>query len=50
MKKLLYITTILLIVGCASKKTGYYIKTAVSPDSNIKIAIINENASARLKL
>ena len=45
MKKLLYITIILLTIGCAPQ-TSYYIKTTVSPDSNIKIAVINENADS----
>ena len=44
MKQLLYII-ILLTIGCAPK-TSYYIKTTVSPDSNIKIAVINENADS----
>ena len=40
-QKLLYITIILFVIGCA--KTNYYIKTTTSPDSNIKVAVINEN-------
>ena len=45
MKKLIFILIALLFVGCASE-TSYYIKTTVSPDSNIKIAVINENADS----
>ena len=47
MKKLLYIAIIFLTVGCAPE-TSYYIKTSVSPDSNIKIAVINEKLQLML--
>ena len=41
MKKLILISILMLIVSCSTQK--YYIKTSVSPESNIKVAIINEN-------
>ena len=44
MKKLIFILVSILITSCATHK--YYIKTSVSPDSNIKVAVINENADS----
>ena len=41
MKKIKLISILMLIVSCSTQK--YYIKTSVSPESNIKVAIINEN-------
>ena len=41
MKKLILLSILMLIVSCSTQK--YYIKTSVSPESNIKVAIINEN-------
>ena len=35
-----------MLFGCAPTTTNYYIKTSVSPDSNIKVAVINENADS----
>ena len=43
MKKVLLLL-VLFFVGCASNRTNYYMKTSVSPDSNLKVAVINENA------
>ena len=45
MKKII-IPIILMLFGCAPTTTNYYIKTSVSPDSNIKVAVINENADS----
>ena len=41
MKKLILLSILMFIVSCSTQK--YYIKTSVSPESNIKVAIINEN-------
>ena len=42
MKKLILLSILMLIVSCSTQR--YYIKTSVSPESNIKVAIINENS------
>ena len=45
MKKII-IPFILLFISCTTVKENYYIKTSVAPESNIKVAVINENADS----